>query len=101
MNFPTDIVQRIIANVMQAYEDIKNDPVAFFKNLLQAVKLGFTHFFDNILQHLLSGVSEWLFGQLEQAGITPPQDLSLQSILNLVLQIWASRWNKSGRSYSA
>lgn len=87
MNFPLDIIQRIIANAMQAFEDIQRDPVGFLKNMLAAVKLGFSNFFDNILQHLLSGVTEWLFGQLRDAGIEPPAEITLSSILDLVLQI--------------
>jgi hypothetical protein len=87
MNFPLDIIQRIIANAMQAFEDIKRDPVQFLKNLLATLKLGFTKFFDNILQHLLSGVTEWLFGQVRKAGIEPPSEITLSSMLNLALQI--------------
>ncbi|MCB8983611.1 MAG: DUF4157 domain-containing protein [Ardenticatenaceae bacterium] len=87
MNFPTDIIARILNNAMQAFEDIKRDPVGFLKNMLEAVKLGFGHFFDNILQHLLSGVTDWLFGQLRKAGIEPPADLSLAAVLDFVLQV--------------
>ncbi len=87
MNFPTDLITSIIANAMQAYEDIKRDPVQFFLNLLGAVKEGFSRFFDNILQHLLSGLTNWLFGQLRDAGIQPPTELTLASVLDLVLQI--------------
>ena len=87
MNFPLDIIQRIIANAMQAFEDIQRDPIGFLKNMLAAVKLGFTKFFDNILKHLLSGVTEWLFGQISKAGIEPPTEITLESILDLVLQI--------------
>ena len=87
MNFPLDIIERIINNAMQAYEDIKNDPAAFFNNMLEAVKLGFTHFFDNILQHLMDGVSGWLLGQLEDAGVNVPSEFTLESVLDMVLEI--------------
>lgn len=87
MNFPSDILGRIIANAMAAIEDIRRDPIAFIKNMLSAVKLGFGKFFDNILQHLLSGVTDWLFGQVRKAGIEPPTEITLESMLDLVLQI--------------
>ncbi len=87
MNFPTDIIARIISNAMQAFEDIKRDPIGFLKNMLEAVKLGFSNFFDNILQHLLDGVTEWFFGQLRKAGIEPPSEITLSSVLDLVLNI--------------
>ena len=87
MNFPSDIIARIINNALQAFDDIKRDPVGFLQNMLAAVRLGFSNFFDNILQHLLSGVTDWLFGQLRAAGIEPPSEITLASALDLVLQI--------------
>ncbi|WP_051315149.1 eCIS core domain-containing protein [Algoriphagus terrigena] len=87
MNFPIDTVNQIIANARSAFEDIKRDPIGFLKNLLAAVKQGFVQFFDNIVTHLLGGLRDWLFGELATAGITPPADLSFQSILGFVLDV--------------
>ncbi|MEM8528695.1 MAG: DUF4157 domain-containing protein, partial [Bacteroidota bacterium] len=87
MKFPVKIVQKIIANITKAFHSIKKDPIGFLLRLLGAVKEGFTKFFDNIGKHLLAGVTGWLFGQVAKAGITPPKDLSLGSILDLVMQI--------------
>ena len=87
MQFPTDLIGRIVDNAMQAYEEIKNDPIAFLLHLLEAVKLGFSNFFDHILTHLLNGLVEWLFRGLRKAGVEPPKDLSFASILNTVLQV--------------
>ena len=49
MNFPTELLGHIISHAMQAIEDIKRDPVGFLMNMLEALKLGFSRFFDNIL----------------------------------------------------
>ncbi|WP_194976395.1 eCIS core domain-containing protein [Aquiflexum lacus] len=87
MNFPIDTINSIIANAAQAFEDIKNDPIGFIKNLLRAVKQGFVQFFENILNHLLGGLRDWLFGELATAGIDPPTDMSFQSILDFVLNV--------------
>lgn len=87
MNFPFDTVRSIVSNTMQAYNDIKNDPIGFFLNMVRAVKQGFVQFFDNFTGHLLAGVRDWLFGELREAGITPPQDLSFRSILGFVLEV--------------
>ena len=87
MNFPSDIIGSIISNAMQAYDDIKRNVGRFFMNLLKAMKLGFSKFFDNIATHLLGGITDWLFGQLKDAGIQPPQELTLESVLDLVMQI--------------
>ncbi len=87
MTFPFDLIGSIVTNAMQAIEDIKRDPVQFLLNMLAAVKLGFSKFFDNILTHLLGGLADWLFRGLRSAGIEPPHDLTFQSVLDFVLQV--------------
>lgn len=87
MGFPFELIGNIINNARTAVDLIVADPIGFLKNLLGSVKLAFQQFFGNILTHLLNGVGQWLFGQLEGTGITMPPDFSFQSILNLVFQI--------------
>ncbi|HEX5870008.1 MAG TPA: hypothetical protein VFY65_06325, partial [Longimicrobium sp.] len=87
MNFPSDLIGSIIANAMAAIEDVKRDPIGFLRNMLAAVKRGFGNFFDHIVTHLAGGLADWLFRGLRQAGITPPADLSLRSVLDFVLQV--------------
>lgn len=101
MNFPSDLVERIIANAMAAYADIRADPLRFLENMLAAVKRGFTLFFDHIADHLLRGLTDWLFGTLRKAGIQPPTALTLESILDFVLQVLGvtieQLWTKLGQ----
>ena len=40
MNFPSDLLGNVISNAQAAIEDIKNDPVGFLKNIVQAMKQG-------------------------------------------------------------
>lgn len=87
MNFPSDLLGSIITNAMQAIEDIKRDPVAFLQNMLEALKQGFIKFFDDVGTYLLRGLADWLFRGLGALGITAPPDLSLKSILTVVLQV--------------
>ncbi|MDX2304715.1 MAG: DUF4157 domain-containing protein [Microscillaceae bacterium] len=87
MKFPIDLIQSIIANVIQAFEIIKKDPVQFLLNLLKAVKLGFENFFNNFLKHLLKGLQTWLFGVVGEAGIKPPTDITFKSILGMALDV--------------
>jgi ABC-type multidrug transport system fused ATPase/permease subunit len=62
-------------------------PIRFLKNLINAIKQGISQFRDRIWEHLKAGFLAWLLGPLGEAGITMPKDLSLPSILMLVLQI--------------
>jgi len=87
MNFPSDLLASIINNAKRAIDDIERDPIAFLINMLAALKGGFLAFFDNIATFLLQGLTAWLFRGLNAIGITAPPDLSLGSILNLVLQV--------------
>jgi len=87
MNFPVALISNIISKAMQAFDDIKRDPIGFLKNLLRAVKTGFVKFFANIATHLLNGVTGWLFKELQDAGISPPTDFSLKGILGFVLDV--------------
>ncbi len=68
-------------------ELILKDPIAFLGNLISAIKAGFNQFVGNILMHLKTGFMKWLFGALVKAGIEIPADLSLPSILKLVLGV--------------
>jgi hypothetical protein len=87
MNFPTDVVVRIVTNAMAAFEDITRDPVGFLLNMLAAVREGFTRFFGGIFDHLFGGLIDWLFRGVRQAGIEPPTELTLESALDLLLQV--------------
>jgi phage-related protein len=87
MNFPTDLIGSIITNALQALDDIQQNPVGFLMNLLETAKLGFQKFFDNILDHLIGGLTDWLFRAVRDAGIEPPQDFSFGSILGFVLDV--------------
>jgi phage-related protein len=87
LGLPPELVVQVLAKAAQAIGDILTDPIGFLINLLGAVKKGFGLFFDNIGTHLLNGVSGWLFGQAQDAGITPPTDFSLRSILSFVLEV--------------
>jgi len=87
MGFPFDLIGSIVTNAMQAIEDIKRDPIGFLQNMLAAVKLGFSNFFDNIVTHLLGGLADWLFRGLRSAGIEPPRDLTFASVLDFVLNV--------------
>jgi hypothetical protein len=105
MNFPFDLIGSIVTNAMTAIEDIKRDPIGFLQHMLDAIKLGFSNFFDNIVTHLLGGLADWLFRGLRGAGIEPPTDLTFASVLDFVLnvlgismeRIWEKLGNRIGQ----
>jgi hypothetical protein len=66
---------------------ILKDPIQFLSNLIAAIKAGFNQFVGNIWTHLKAGFMKWLFGSLAKAGIEIPTDLTLPSILKLVLGV--------------
>ncbi|HEY0022133.1 MAG TPA: DUF4157 domain-containing protein [Longimicrobium sp.] len=105
MNFPSDLIGSIVRNAMAAIEDIKRDPVGFLLNMLAAVKRGFSSFFEHIVTHLTRGLADWLFRGLRQAGIQPPRDFSLRSVLGFVMEVLGISveriWQKLGERLGA
>ena len=87
MNFPTDLISNIITKAMLAFDMIKRDPIGFLKNLLKAIKQGFIQFFDNIVTHLLYGLTGWLMSELKDAGVPELTDFSLRGVISWVLAI--------------
>jgi hypothetical protein len=77
----------ILRKGKEAIDLILEDPMRFLGNLLAAIKKGFNQFVDNIWTHLKAGFMKWLFGSLASAGIEIPKDLTLPSILKLVLGV--------------
>lgn len=87
MNFPFDLIGNIISRAMQAIEDIKKDPIGFLKNILRAIKQGFVQFFDNIVTHLVGGLTGWLMSELKDANIPVLTDFSLKGVIAWVLEV--------------
>ncbi|WP_239455772.1 eCIS core domain-containing protein [Flavobacterium ginsenosidimutans] len=87
MNFPFDLIGNIITRALEAIEDIKKDPIGFLKNILKALKQGFIQFFDNIVTHLINGVTGWLMSELKDANIPVLTDFSLRGVITWVLQV--------------
>ena len=86
----TEFKDKLIGLFKKGWETIKMiiaDPIGFLSNLLSAIKKGISQFVDNIWTHLKQGFMKWLFGSLASAGIELPTDLTLPSILKLVLGV--------------
>ncbi len=85
-----ELKDRLIAALKKGWDTIKlilAHPIDFLANLLAAIKQGVQQFVSNIGKHLVAGFAAWLFGALAEAGIPIPTDLTLPSILKLVLAV--------------
>lgn len=47
---------------------------------------GFGRFFANIGTHLMNGITGWLFGTVQQAGLQPPTEFSVRGVLGFELR---------------
>lgn len=77
-----------------AFNTIIADPVAFLRNLLNAVGQGVRQFMRNILAHLRDGVIAWLTGPVAAAGVQMPEQWDLRGIIWFVLQILGLSWTR-------
>ncbi|ALN85854.1 hypothetical protein LC55x_2589 [Lysobacter capsici] len=82
-----DKLMGILRKGQDTIDLILDNPGGFLSNLIAAVKGGFAAFAGRIWDHLKKGFMKWLFGALASAGIEIPGDLSLVSILKLVLGV--------------
>lgn len=87
LGVPAQLVVQILTKAAGAIGAILTNPLGFLGNLLRAMGAGFTGFFSNIGSHLLTGFTGWLFSTVREAGITPPADFSLRSVLGFVLEV--------------
>lgn len=87
IGIPAQLLVQIVANAAQAFSDILMDPLGFLGNLLRAMWQGTSQFFGNILTHLFGGVTDWLFGQISEAGLTPPDITSFRSVIGFVFDL--------------
>ena len=81
-----------IAKAKAAFHTIIKDPIAFVRNLVNAGKLGFQLFANNIGTHLKNALIKWLTGPLGDAGVYIPKSFSLMEIVKLVLSVLGLTW---------
>lgn len=84
----------VVARIQSVVQDIADDPLGFAENLLLALGQGFQRFFDNIGDHLLGGLLDWLFSGLGSVGVEIPSDFSLKSVITFFLQVMGITWDR-------
>jgi hypothetical protein len=88
------LVGRILRKAASVIGLIVSDPIGFLSNLISAVAGGISAFREHIETHMVEGFKQWLFGSLGGLGIEVPRDLSLPSILKLVLSVLGVTYDK-------
>lgn len=73
-----------------ALKSILKNPQPFVGNLVKAAKLGFSNFADHFLEHLKTGLIDWLTGSLP--GIYIPKAFSLVEIAKFVFSVLGLSW---------
>ncbi|MDJ0839631.1 MAG: DNA/RNA non-specific endonuclease [Acidobacteriota bacterium] len=84
----------MLTEAKSVIEEILEDPIGFLKNLLRAVKEGFTRFSNNIWEHLKAGLLGWMFGALATMGIKLPSEFSVKAVVGFVLSLLGLTWDR-------
>lgn len=75
-----------------ALKSILRNPLPFVRNLVNAAKSGFLNFARNFVQHLKTGLIEWLTGAL--TGVYIPKALSLAELGKFALSVLGITWRQ-------
>lgn len=73
-----------------ALKSILKNPLPFLGNLINAAKQGFLNFGANFLEHLKSGLIDWLTGSLP--GVYIPKAFELGEIVKFVFSVLGISW---------
>ncbi len=84
---PKNAVMSLIGRAGSAMFRIVENPIGFVSSLISSIKQGFTQFGGNIARHLKKGLFGWLFGTLENAGISLPERFDLKGVFSTVFQV--------------
>jgi Domain of unknown function (DUF4157)/DNA/RNA non-specific endonuclease len=82
-----DLFLSVIVKAASSLDEIIMHPVKFLGNLAGAVGQGLKRFVGNLPTHLATGLVNWLAAPLKDLGVQPIKDLSLDSILTLVMSV--------------
>lgn len=87
LEVPLELVKTVLAKGAASLNLILDKPIEFLTNMLGAVRQGVFQFGERIVDHLLSGLKNWLFGAAVKAGLTPPKELSFTAVFEFILQV--------------
>lgn len=71
-NVPLELLEQIKNKAVAAWDTVSKKPIAFIKNAVKTLGLGFQLYYDKLKDNLLAGLEGWLFGELADKGIAKP-----------------------------
>lgn len=87
-NLPPDLLTTVAQKALSAWDIVIKKPLDFIKNTVRALGHGFKLLWANIGAHLEYGVQGWLFGELKEKNISPPEKWTdLKSVFFFVLDV--------------
>jgi hypothetical protein len=94
VGIPPDAFWALVAKIQKVVKDVAADPMSFANNLMAGIGQGFQQFFDNIGQHLIKGMLEWLLSGMKDAGLSVavPRDFSMRSVVMFFLDLLGISW---------
>jgi hypothetical protein len=88
LNIPEDMLGKVAAKAMAAWDIVSKAPLDFIKNTVRSLGHGFKLLWTNIGTHLEHGIEGWLFGELAEKNISPPQSWTdPKAIFGFVLDV--------------
>jgi phage-related protein len=87
LQVPLELVQTVIAKGKASIDLILDKPLEFLTNMLAALKQGAIQFGERIVDHLLSGLKNWLFAAAVKAGLHPPTELTFRAVFDFILEV--------------
>lgn len=87
LEVPLELIKTVLAKAAASINLVLDKPLEFLTNMLAALKQGVFQFGERIVDHLLSGLANWIFAAAVKAGLTPPTELSFRAVFDFILQV--------------
>ncbi|MCA3456689.1 MAG: DUF4157 domain-containing protein [Rhodobacter sp.] len=71
-NLPLDLLQKVAAKAMAAWDVVVKAPIAFIKNAIRSLGSGFRILWNDKIEVLKDGLKGWLLGEIKEKNIQIP-----------------------------
>ncbi len=87
LGLPGGVLWGILARSGNLVMEIVKNPAPFLKSLIGAIKKGLGQFVAKAGTYIKKALFGWLFGQVEEGGVSPPKSLSKPDIFNFIREV--------------